>query len=204
MEKGRWVREKLKLEQNQPLIVYTGTFGLINGVGYLVDVAAIVRDLAPEVRFLLIGKGAEFNKVKKKAERLRVLNNNLCIWPPVTKTKMPDILAAATVATSLIIPLKALEYNSANKFFDALAAGKPVVINYGGWQADLLNKSGAGIVLSPHDKKSAAKRLIEFIRDEKRLEKASKSARILAHKKFNRDRLFVHLEDLKFHYDHLK
>lgn len=195
-EKGRWVREKLKLEANQPLIIYAGTFGMINGVGYLVDVAAIVRDLAPEVRFLLIGDGAEFDKVKTKAERLGVLNNNLWIWPPVTKTKMPDILAAATVATSLFIPLKAMENNSANKFFDALAAGKPVAINYGGWQADLLNKSGAGIVLSPNDKKYAAKRLIEFTRDEKRLEKASRAARILAHKRFNRDRLFVQLENV--------
>ena len=41
-----------------------------------------------------------------------------------------------------------MEANSANKFFDALAAGRPVAINYGGWHRDLLARSGAGIALA--------------------------------------------------------
>jgi len=35
--------------------------------------------------------------------------------------------------------------NSANKFFDALAAGRAVLINYRGWQAELLKKRVRGL-----------------------------------------------------------
>ena len=64
--------------------------------------------------------------------------------------------------------------NSANKFFDALASGTPVAINYGGWQADLLEETSAGIVLPPNDPGEAAKRLGVFIKDESELAKAGR------------------------------
>lgn len=195
-ERGKWVRNQLGLKPNQPLIVYVGSFGLINGLEYLLSVASFIRDIAPEITFLLVGSGAEKDKLTAKAKQLGILNKNLWIWPPKPKIKIPDILAASTLATSIVIPLKATWKNSANKFFDTLAAGKPVAINYGGWQADLLKKSGAGIVLSPSHHQSAAHQLLEFIREEKSLEKASKAARNLAYKKFNRDSLFIKLENV--------
>lgn len=40
--------------------------------------------------------------------------------------------AAASVVTSFVIDMKELWANSANKFFDALASGTAVAINYGG------------------------------------------------------------------------
>jgi glycosyltransferase involved in cell wall biosynthesis len=191
---GLWVRERLGLKEKQPLIVYAGALGLINGVDYLVDIAAVMLRLAPKVNFLLLGKGAEYNKVKEKAERLGVLNNNLWIWPPMPKIKITEVMAAATMATSLFIPLTAMWNNSANKFFDALAAGKPIAINYRGWQADLLQKNGAGVVLPPKNPEIAAQKLIEFISNEDRLERSSKAALRLAHEKFNRDKLYNRIE----------
>src|SRR5690606_28820107 len=52
---GDTIRARLKLAPGQPLVVYTGTFGLINGVNYLVDLAAAMQPIAPDVHFLLIG-----------------------------------------------------------------------------------------------------------------------------------------------------
>jgi hypothetical protein len=58
-----------------------------------------------------------------------------------------------------------MEKNSANKFFDTLAAGKPVVINYGGWQKDFLAKTRVGIQL-PRDIEQAKENLTSFIKDD--------------------------------------
>ena len=76
-----------------------------------------------------------------------------------TKHKMPDILAASTVTSSLVIALVELWNNSANKFFDSLAAGKPIAINHGGWMADVIKETGAGLVLSPDNPLQAAETL---------------------------------------------
>ncbi len=192
--RGERIREKLGLAGDQALVVYTGTFGLINGVGYLVEVAAAMRTIDPSVRFLLVGDGAEARKIAQQAQELQVLNQNLWIWEPIAKEQMPDLLAAATVATSLFIPLRPMWNNSANKFFDALAAGKPIAINYGGWQAELLEHSGAGIVMDPGDRSRAASQLAAFLRDRQLLEHAAAASRTLAHEEFNRDLMALKLE----------
>ncbi len=193
-ERGSAIRTRLGLSPDQPLIVYAGTFGLINGVGYLADLAAVMRKIAPEVRFLLVGKGAEVPKVTQRAQELGVLDQNLWIWEALPKAEMPNLLAAATVAASVFVPLKPMWNNSANKFFDALAARKPVAINYGGWQADLLHETGAGIVLPPENLNEAARLLADFVRDSDRLQKASAAARDLAYTRFARDTLAAQLE----------
>lgn len=193
-ERGRQIRAELKLTPSQPLVVYTGTFGLINGVDYLVQIADVMQKFAPTAHFLLVGDGAKKGQVIAKAEGAGILGRNLTIWNPLPKTKLVDVLAAATVATSLFIPLKPMWKNSANKFFDALAAGKPIAINYGGWQADLLHETGAGIVLPSDDPVESARQLAEFVQDSARLRSASEAARHLARTCFDRDRMASQLE----------
>jgi len=193
---GKIFRQSRKWLQNRPLVVYTGTIGRINGVDYLVNLAKETLKIDPEVRFLVAGEGAEEKKVRQLAQDVGVLNKNFYMMPPVPKEQMPAILGAATVATSLFIDLPEMWANSANKFFDALAAGTPVAINYKGWQAELLQRTGAGIVLDVKRISIAADQLLQFIHDEARLKKARQAARLLAETEFNRDHLALKLEQV--------
>jgi glycosyltransferase involved in cell wall biosynthesis len=172
-----------------PLVVYAGTLGLINGVSYFVELAYQMKALDPTVVFLIVGEGREEEVVRQKATKLGVLNHNLWMMPSLAKEAMPAILSAATVTCSLVIDLPATWDNSANKVFDGFAAGRPVMINHGGWLAELLKETGAGIVVAPSDPRGAAEVLWRFIGDEVRLEKARKAAAHLADTRFNRDRL---------------
>ena len=83
-----------------------------------------------------------------------------------------------------------LAANSANKFFDSLAAGRPQAINYGGWQAEILRDSGAGLVLDSHDIPLAAKELAAGLHDTAWLARAGAVAGRLAADRFSRDQLF--------------
>ena len=59
-----------------------------------------------------------------------------------------------------------MESNSANKFFDALAAGRPVAINYGGWHRRAARpSSGAGIALPEATRRAAADQLAALLGD---------------------------------------
>lgn len=184
------------LAPDDPLIVYTGTFGKINGAGWLVDIAARLQELAPRAKVLMVGSGAERDLIIQRARDAGVLEQNLWIWEPVAKSEMPDLLAAATVATSLFLPIKPMWNNSANKFFDALAAGKPLAINYGGWQADLLRQSGAGIVMPYGEPGVAARDLAAFAGSRERLAQASQASRMLARTQFDRDLMAAQLDEL--------
>lgn len=174
---------------NGPLVVYTGTFGRANGVSYLVKVAAAMRQLNPTVRFLLVGSGSELEAITQQARGNGTLDSNLWIRPPIRKQQVPGLLQQATLATATFVDLKALWNNSANKVFDALAAGRPVMINYGGWQKEFLESSGAGFAVPGDDPAAGAQQLAAFLRSPEAVARAGQAAIQVATAQFSRDRL---------------
>lgn len=191
-----WVRERLGLAPEQKLMVYTGTLGLINGVEYLPKLAAALRDLGSNVHVLVVGDGMQREFVEQTAKELGVLGKNFSLWEALPKQKIRDVVCAADLATSSFIPLKEMEHNSANKFFDALAAAKPIAINYGGWQKDIIEEHGAGLCLSADDFVAAAKQVDVFLKNDLAQHSASQAARKLALEEFHRDRLFEKLDQV--------
>ena len=186
---GNEFRAKREWLGKKPLLVYTGTFGLINGVSYMVDLAVELAKIDSDVRILLIGDGAEFDKVSDQARSLGVLNENLFIEKSLPKREMPAALSAATMACSLFIDKFEMRSNSANKFFDSLAAGKPIVINYGGWMHDLVQNHDCGLSLWGDSMKDAARTLDLKLHDIKWLSEAGHAASDIANSFFNRNDL---------------
>jgi len=188
-------RSKYSMLGDGPIILYAGTLGLINGVSYFAQLAFEVKSLSPEMRFVVIGSGMEWDKVKQEADNLGVLNSNFFMIESLPKIQLVKAFSAASVSVSLFVDLKPMEVNSANKFFDSLASGTPVAINYGGWQQELLEKSKAGIRL-PRDTKAAAQALVDFVSQEGNLQSCSTNARKLAENEFARDELAKKFEQV--------
>lgn len=165
--------------QGRRLAVYCGTFGRANGVGELVGVARELRRLGSDLVVVALGSGAEKEQVREAARREGVLGDALVVLDAVPKAELPDVLAASTVALSVFVDVPALESNSANKYFDALAAHRPVVVNYGGWQAEALAETGAGIRID-RDPVVAAGQLAAFVDDPDAIRRAGAAAGRLA------------------------
>lgn len=170
-----------------PLVSYCGTFGRINGVGYLARVAAEALARGDSVTFAAFGSGAEYEEVERLAAELGVLGRNFFLPGPVPKARVPALLSATTLCTSLFVPIREMEDNSANKFFDALAAGRPIAINYGGWQADLIRREGAGIILDPASPARAAEAIAEFVATPAVVAAAGVAAERLGRREFDRE-----------------
>lgn len=193
---GRTFRASRQWLGDHPLLVYAGTFGRINDVGYLVRIAVHLQRIAPDIRILLLGDGQEHGRVSEQARTLGVLGKNLYIEKDLPKKEMPGVLAAADMAASLFVDLPEMRANSANKFFDALAAGTPVLLNYGGWQADLIRESEAGLVTWGMPMEQAAARIAQVLGDKAWLGRAGTNARKLAEQRFDRDKLVAGLEQV--------
>jgi glycosyltransferase involved in cell wall biosynthesis len=179
-----------------PIILYAGAFGRVNGVGWLVPVARHLLGMAPGARILLIGDGAERDRLEAEARAAGVLDTNLFIEGPLPKADIPAAFRAASLAANLTIDVEALQANSANKFFDALAAGTPVLLNNGGWQAELIERAGAGIVAWRVQPEEAAARIADALADPGWAAGASAAARRLAVERFDREVLAERLERL--------
>ncbi|WP_323752002.1 glycosyltransferase family 4 protein [Marinobacter sp.] len=171
----------------RPLVLYAGTFGRVNGVDYMVKLAEKMLGINSDVRFLAVGAGAEWDSVRNLASASGVLDVNFFMESAVPKKEVAQMFSAATICCSWVIGMEELWKNSANKVFDAMAAAKPVAINHGGWQKQLIEDHGIGVALPTEVSEAAAIKLNEFLLQPALVESAGQAAFKLAEAEFSRD-----------------
>ena len=172
---------------DKPLLIYAGAFGRVNGVDYMVPLAAELKKRQSDIRILVVGEGSEKAKVIAQAKAANVFEDILFFEPPVPKKDIPALFSAATVASNLVIDLPEARANSANKFFDTLAAGKPILINHGGWMHDVVVKHDCGFAVWQQPVSEVAEQLELKMHDQAWLKQSGQAAKALAIESFDRD-----------------
>lgn len=166
----------ITVPEGKKMLLYAGTMGNVNGIGYVVDLAEKTLPLDPDLLYYIVGKGKEKDHLLKMAEDKGILNKNFFIFEPVRKDDLPYLYSICTAGSSFVIDLPALWNNSANKFFDTLAAHKPMVINHRGWQAEEIEKHNYGYVLPPVVNDKMAADFVAYMNDAELLEVQGKNA----------------------------
>ena len=91
------------------------------------------------------------------------------------------------MGSSFVVPIKELWANSANKFFDTLAAGKPILINHDGWQKELIEMENIGYVLPTIVDHNAAKKFELYTKDEALISEQKNNGLNIAKANFSKD-----------------
>jgi len=179
---------------DRPMVLYAGTLGVINDVETFVKMAAAATAVDDRIRFVVIGDGVMRESIEIRARKVGVLDRTFHMLPPMPKHDVAAAIAAADLSISLVVPNETLWANSANKVFDAMAAGTTVAVNHGGWIAEVLLATGAGHVLPHGDSAEAGRAIARIVTDAEGLERSAQAARTLAAEQFDRDRLAGELE----------
>ena len=79
-----------------------------------------------------------------------------------------------------------LATGSPNKFFDGLAAGKLMVVNFGGWLKDITEQHGIGYYVNPEQPQILTDVLSPLVMDKDRLQQSQHNARLIAETFFSR------------------
>lgn len=169
------------------LVIYTGAFGHVNDVKYLIKIAGVLKNINNKIKFIIAGEGVEQQNIYSISKELGVLDSSVFIIDPLEKAKIPLLYSKASIVTSLFINLEELWNNSANKFFDGLAAGKPIMINYSGWQRSLLEEYNAGFYVPFDDHLKGAEILDKIVNNNELSKNMGYSAKKLANQHFSID-----------------
>jgi glycosyltransferase involved in cell wall biosynthesis len=168
-------------------ILYAGTFGKVNGIEYALNIAEKSIDIDPTIVLVLIGDGAEKSLLFEKAIEKNILNKNVFFVDAVSKQELPQLYFECAMGSSFVISIKELWANSANKFFDTLAAGKPILINHQGWQADVILSKNIGFVLPDKLNDAAIKAFVEYTQNEDLHKKQQENALKVARENYSLD-----------------
>lgn len=171
------------------MAVYCGTHGQANGLDALLDVAEeLQKRKRHDIKILLIGDGATKQNLIQAAQAKNL--SNIIFHDSVLKAEMFEILKLSDVGLQCLMNVPAFYYGtSPNKFFDYLSCGLPVINNYPGWLADLIEEYQCGFVVKPNDAEHFADALEMAADDRHRLAVMGQNSTRLGEKYFDRETL---------------
>ena len=170
--------------KNKFVVSYIGAVGVANGLDYFIECANTCRKAELPIQFLICGEGALLERLKGNAKHLGLQNVSFVDFTNRKGVqKLMNITDAAFVCYKNV-PI--LETGSPNKYFDGLAAGKLIVINFGGWIKKEIEETRCGIYVDPLQPTDFVKKIKPFVSDQKLLLQYQESARALGERKYSR------------------
>lgn len=165
---------------------FTGAHGPANGLDAVLDAARELKRRGDRrVKLVFLGDGREKDRLADVA-RSEGLDNCLFL-PPVSKADLGAITASFGCGLMVLRDVPEFRHGtSPNKFFDYLSAGVPVLNNYPGWVADLIQGHRCGIVVPPGDPVAFADALQRLAADAAACAAMGAAARRLAEERFAR------------------
>lgn len=171
------------------MAVFAGTQGLANGLDAVLDAAGeLKRRGRRDIKLLLIGQGALKPVLQARAASEEL--DNVVFHPPVNKARLAGLMAATDIGMQILANVPAFYYGtSPNKFFDYLASGLPVLNNYPGWLAELIESHACGFAVRPEDPAAFADALEMAASDRAALKEMGRRSLALARSDFDRAEL---------------
>jgi glycosyltransferase involved in cell wall biosynthesis len=166
-------------------IAYTGALGKVNAVEELIDLAELAFQRKKNWQFLIMGAGSHREYLEQIAQEKGL--ENVIFIPFGNKASVNEVLSLADFAWISFAHLPVLKTNSPNKFFDAIAAGKPVIINHKGWVYDLMKANHLGISCLPSKLDKAFAQLEELADSPEKIQEMGRNSRKLAKSYFSKE-----------------
>lgn len=175
-----------EVKSSDLLAVFAGTHGVANGLDSVLNTAAeLKRRGRSDIKILLIGQGKLKAGLQGRAAREGL--DNVVFHNPVNKIRLAGLMAATDVGLQILSNVPAFYYGtSPNKFFDYISAGLPVLNNYPGWLAELIEQHRCGFAVPPDDPAAFADALETAASDRAALKAMGQRGRALAVTEFSR------------------
>lgn len=184
-----------QLSFDRPTLLYCGSLGPAHGPEFLVRLATELHKLSSPIQIVVVGAGKLESHLIAEAKAAGCLDKSIRFLGSVPRVQVNDYLRAADASIMTMAQTEILFRHSVqNKFFDALAAGRPVFASYRGWASELAESEGVGEILPENDAADAARIVHERMTNLSWLEASGRLARKLAEERFSFDLLAAKLE----------
>jgi colanic acid biosynthesis glycosyl transferase WcaI len=145
---GAAVRRSLSLE-NRFIVSYIGTMGMAHGLETILDAAQRLETAAPEVLFLLVGEGADRERINGLVAAKRL--TNVLLVPQQPREKIPLYISASDVCLVLLKKSEVFDTVIPTKMLEFMSCGKPLILGVNGQARRILEAARAGLVIEPEN-----------------------------------------------------
>ncbi len=169
--------------------VFTGAHGVANGLDAVLDMATVLKKRnRDDIKLVFVGEGKMKVHLKERAQKEEL--DNCLFLDRMPKKELNEVMARADIGLMVLANVPAFYYGtSPNKFFDYIASGLPIVNNYPGWLADMINENKCGVAVEPEKPELFADAIERLANNPGLRKECGENGRALAEKVFARDLL---------------
>jgi len=150
-----------QLPQNKFIVGYTGTMGVANALETLIEAADMLKE-HDGIAFALVGSGKEKTALQALSQSKEL--QNVFFVDPIPKVEIQAMLNRFDVCYIGWLNNPLYQYGiAANKIFDYLYSGKPIIHAYSG-ACDPVAEARAGIQLPAQDVDKLAEAILKLYR----------------------------------------
>lgn len=140
--------------EGQFVICYIGTMGMAHGLETLIATAEQLQQTLPKAMFLLIGEGAEKERIRQLAATRGL--NNVRFLGQQPRERIPGYIAGADVCLVMLKKTELFKTVIPTKLLEYMACEKPVIVTVDGQARRIVEEAGAGIFTEPEDSDALA------------------------------------------------
>lgn len=177
--------------QGRFVAAYVGTHGMAHGLDTILQAADRLRD-RKDIVFLMVGDGAERERLLREKERMQL--ENVVMAGQLPKTRMPQVWGLTGVSLVLLRNQALFESVLPSKVFEAMGTAKPIILGVRGESQRLVEASGAGICIEPENADQLAAAVKELADDRQRGESMGARGRQYVEQHFDRRKLAERME----------
>ncbi|MGA7402235.1 MAG: glycosyltransferase family 4 protein [Candidatus Sulfotelmatobacter sp.] len=166
------------------VVAYIGTMGMAHGLETVIAAAAQLQDTNPEIIFLVVGEGAEKERIVGLA-RGRALSN-LRFIDQQPREKIPAYICASDVC---LVPLKKTDVFKTvlpTKMLEFMSCARPVILGVDGQARAILEEARAGLVVEPENSGALANAIRFLNANRERSRELGQNGRDYIIRKFSR------------------
>jgi len=145
------------------LVCYIGTMGMAHGLEMLIEAAARLRDSAPEVLFLLVGEGAEKERIISLARSRGLTNVRFVDQQP--REEIPAYICACDACLVLLKKTDLFKAVIPTKMLEFMSCARPVILGVDGQARKIIEEAEAGIFVEPENAADLAQAVIRLAAD---------------------------------------
>jgi colanic acid biosynthesis glycosyl transferase WcaI len=131
------------------VVSFIGTLGLAHGLDTLVAAAEKLQQKEPSVLFVVIGEGADRERIVDMAQAKGL--TNIRFVPQQSRERIPAYIAASDACLALLKKSEVFETVIPTKMLEFMSCGRPVILGVSGQAREILKQSQAGIAIEPCD-----------------------------------------------------
>jgi glycosyltransferase involved in cell wall biosynthesis len=142
--------DSLKLQLNAEgkfIVCYIGTMGMAHGLETMVEAADRLRQSAPDVLFLLVGEGADKERIVALAKTRGL--DNLQFVDQQPREKIPAYISASDACLVLLRKTDLFKTVIPTKMLEFMSCARPVILGVDGQAREIMDRAQAGIFIEP-------------------------------------------------------